>query len=167
MKNLNVYMILIIGIFLTMVGCAGKSVEVNPNTEKDMQAQINKNLNEIWQSSVIANGSASALTAASAASSDTSEMVVGVWRFNHPLEGTPLQCVTEQIFQSNGAYSGMTQCGPYAMQRSGEWSMPDNNTIRVSLRDGQLIRWDSWKFKMLDRDQMALGDGRVIAYRVK
>lgn len=167
MKRANIFTILIASVFLTFIGCASKSVEVSQNSTEDMQKQIDKNLSEILQSSTFENtGNTSAALKSESANADVREQVVGVWRAEHPMQGVPYMCVSEWIYQNNGAYSGMTQCGPYATQRRGEWSLPNNNTIRVSLRDGQAIRWDSWKFKMLDRNRMALGDGRLIAYRV-
>jgi hypothetical protein len=159
--------ILLAAIVLTFIGCANKSADVSQNTSKEeMQGQIDKNISQLLQSSTTDKALEVKSGFVPQNNSDTADMVVGTWRFQHPLEGTPLQCVSEQVFQSNGAYSGMTQCGPYAVQRTGEWSLPDNNTIRVSLNDGKLVRWDSWKFRMLDNNRMALGDGRIVAFRV-
>ncbi len=153
-------LIFLITISLMFVGCA-KTAEISQITAN---AEIEKNLNDLLQITTNQNVTEAALALPSA-SSEVKDMVVGVWRASHPGAGGT-QCISEWIYQANGAYSGMTQCGPYAVQRSGKWSLPDDTTMRVSLNDGQMIRWDSWKFKMLDRNRMALGDGRLIAYRV-
>lgn len=163
MKSKKLGLILLTIISLMFIGCA-KTVEVSQTSET--QKTIEQKMSDALQISISENQTdvAAALTISSA---DTKEMVVGVWRARHPLPGIPYECVSEWIYQNNGAYSGMTQCGSYATQRTGTWSLPDNNTIRVSFNDGQPIRWDSWKFKMLDRNRMALGDGRLIAYRAQ
>lgn len=159
MKKLGFIILTVVS--LIFIGCA-KNAEVSQTNE--MQKTIEQKMSETLQISTTEKQS-DAIAALTASSSDTKSMVVGVWQARHPLQGIPYECVSEWIYQNNGAYSGMTQCGPYAMQRTGTWSLPDDNTIRVSFNDGQPIRWDSWKFKMLDRNRMALGDGRLIAYR--
>ncbi len=166
MKSEKLFITLLAIISLMLVGCA-KTTEVGEAKDKAaMEKAIEANMSNVLQSTASENTNETAASlGASTASADTKDMVVGVWRAEHPVQGVPGMCVSEWIYQSNGAYSGMTQCGPYAMQRTGTWSLPDNNTIRVSLKDGKLIRWDSWKFRMLDRNRMALGDGRLIAYR--
>ena len=162
MKTSKIIFIILTSFLLTFVGCATKSAEVSQVSQKDFETAITKDL----QISTLENPSAaSAALTNTAVSADTRSMVVGVWRAQHYFQGIP--CVSEWIYEDNGAYSGMTQCGNYAMQRTGEWSLPDSNTIRVSLKDGKLIRWDSWKFRMLDRNRMALGDGAIVAYRMQ
>lgn len=159
MKKLGLIILTVIS--LIFISCA-KNAEVSQTNE--MQKTIEQKMSETLQISTSEKQS-DAIAALTNSSSDTKSMVVGVWQARHPLQGIPYECVSEWIYQNNGEYSGMTQCGPYAMQRTGTWSLPDNNTIRVSFNDGQPIRWDSWKFKMLDRNRMALGDGKLIAYR--
>lgn len=160
MKKIGLVILTIIS--LIFIGCA-KNAEIGQTGE--MQKTIEQKMSETLQIST-SDKQNDAIASLTTSSADTKSMVAGVWQARHPLQGIPYECVSEWIYQNNGAYSGMTQCGPYAMQRTGTWSLPDNNTIRVSFNDGQPIRWDSWKFKMLDRNRMALGDGRLIAYRV-
>jgi hypothetical protein len=161
MKTQKIIAITLFIASLIFIGCA-KNAEVSQTDE--MQKAIEQNMTDTLQISTSENPDVTAVV--TAPSANTKDMVVGVWRAEHPMQGVPYMCISEWIYQNNGAYSGATQCGPYAMQRTGSWSLPDDNTIRVSLRDGNLVRWDSWKFKMLDRNRMALGDGRLIAYRV-
>lgn len=165
MKTNKFVAIILVIISLIFVGCA-KNAEVSQTNE--MEKTIEQSMSNALQITTSNDGNEFAATLnASSASADTRDMVIGVWQARHPMPGIPYECVSEWIYQNNGAYSGATQCGPYAMQRTETWSLPDNNTIRVSLNDGKLVRWDSWKFKMLDRNRMALGDGAIIAYRVQ
>jgi hypothetical protein len=161
MKTEKIFTFLLASILLTFVGCATNSAETSEEINNKVEAAVAK----LLQSTKSNSNAEAAAVAPNAASSDTRDLVVGVWRFEHPYGD--IECVSELIFESNGAHSGMTQCGPYAVQRTGKWSLNDNNTMRISYTDGKPIRWDTWHFKMLDRNRMALGDGAIIAYRVQ
>ena len=159
MKTQRVITILLAGILFIFVGCATKSAE----TSEEMNDKVEAAVSKLLQSTKSENNIEAAAVAPNAANYDTRDVVVGVWRFQHPYG--ELQCVSELIFESNGAHSGMTQCGRYATQRTGKWSLNDNNTMRISYTDGKPIRWDTWHFRMLDRNRMALGDGARIVHR--
>jgi hypothetical protein len=124
------------------------------------------------------NAGANALVSAVKASGAQSEaaLLVGVWRYNTTSYGA--RCQAEMVFQGNGGYSGLTSCpgASWMFHTVGRWGLLQRGAIRLQYSDyapkhylGNPIRipdGETFYYRFLDRNRIALGDGSVIAYRV-
>lgn len=103
-------------------------------------------------------------------------LLVGVWRYDTTSYGA--RCQAEMVFQGNGGYSGMTSCpgASWMFHTVGRWGLLQRGAIRLQYSDyapkhylGNPIRipdGETFYYRFLDRNRIALGDGSVIAYRV-
>lgn len=114
--------------------------------------------------------------AASLANTDEKTLLVGTWRHNWGASAP--NCGSEHIFMSDGTYYGMGGCAGFVPLRTvGKWSVPSSGVIRINVSDwdpkydqaGNPIHHppgETFQFRFLDRNRMALGDGAIVAYRV-
>ncbi len=189
MKRENIIAITLICAFLLVGGCAVDSTKTvksstpeKPKTDSAQTssetAQKSQNLPQLLKTDIPENLSESNNPPVSSAfgGGDTEQLLIRTWRYGWGPNAP--NCGSEHIFMQDGSYSGMGGCAGFVPLRTvGKWFLNENGTLRIAYSDwepkqdqaGNPIRipsGETWSFRFLDRNRMALGDGAIIAYRV-
>lgn len=189
MKLENIIATVLIGVFLLGVGCSvqsNKTAESTQSSQTSTEASQNnqefaKNANGLPQflkTDVAESSQKTNLGSAQNALGNISEkdLLVGTWR--HTWGANAPNCGSEHIFMSDGTYHGMGGCAGFVpLKTVGKWYLVGQGTVRIAYSDyepkkdqaGNLLRipsGETWNFRFINRNQFALGDGAIVAYRI-